>query len=208
MVLLLICIVLNTFIGVVFKLFNKFQINVLAAIVVNYFTCVITGSIIEGNWLIKPSIIEEKWFYYALSLGVIFIITFNLVAWTIKEYGIMIATIFQKMSLLFPTMIAIFIYQETNSFVKSLGIVMAMTAIILISFPSGKRKFNWVLFWVPLGTWIFSGLIESSLYYVNIENIVSSANISFVTSIFFFAGFFGLLMLILQLSLPRILVLQ
>ena len=49
MIWLLLSILLNTYIGIVFKVFHRFGISNLQGIVANYFICVITGSIFLGH---------------------------------------------------------------------------------------------------------------------------------------------------------------
>ena len=151
----------------------------------------------------RPSMVSIRSFF----LGGVFVIGFNLVAFTIKEYGIMIATIFQKMSLIVPALMGILIYLETNSLIKSLGIVLSVLAIILISFPSSRKSIPLKMIWLPIGTWIMSGIIEGTLLYVDSEGIADNADIGFVSSIFFCAGSFGLVGLIF-LSLRRKLIIN
>jgi drug/metabolite transporter (DMT)-like permease len=194
--LLALCILINTLIGVIFKYFGKWEVNVLIAIIVNYFTCVITGSMVYGKFVIGPEILQAPWLPYAIFLGFVFVTIFNLVALTVRSYGIMIATIFQKMSLLFPAVVGILVYHETNSILKTAGIAMAAASIVMMAYPQKTERFTWKMLWLPLGTWIGSGVIEVTLLYVEVERLAVSADIRFVSSIFFFAGCFGLIFFI------------
>ena len=170
----------------------------LIAIIINYFTCVITGSIVYGKSTVSTDIIHEPWFPYAVFLGFVFVSIFTLVALTVRSFGIMIATIFQKMSLIFPAIMGIMIYAESNTAFKIAGILLSILSIILISFPSGKSKWNKTMIWLPLATWLGSGIIEVTLFYVNVEGLAPSADIRFVSSIFLFAGLFGTLLFIIS----------
>ncbi len=191
MILLILCIAINAFLGVIFKLYAKYQVNALPAIIINYFTCVFTGSIIYGKPILSSEVFTEKWFAYAVVLGICFISIFNLVALTVKEFGIMIASIFQKMSLIAPVIVGIMIYGESHSWLKSLGIFLSLLSIVFISYPSSGNKLNLRLLWIPLITWLGSCLIEMILYYVGVENIVAAADIRFVGCSFLSAGIFG-----------------
>ena len=119
---LIACIILNAFIGVIFKLFHKYDIDNLQAIVVNYFVCVITATFVNGGSPIPSDINQQPWFYYAFGLGFIFIIVFNLMALTVQNFGVVVATIFQKMSLIAPTLIAIIFYNETYKILCLCGV--------------------------------------------------------------------------------------
>jgi hypothetical protein len=77
---LIACIILNAFIGVIFKLFHRYNIDNLQAIVINYFVCVATAMAVKGGSPIPSDLSAQPWFYYALGLGFIFIIVFNLMA--------------------------------------------------------------------------------------------------------------------------------
>ena len=197
MLVLTACILINTLIGIIFKYFGKWEVNILVAIVINYFICVITGSLVNGSLTVNSEIIDKAWFGYAIFLGFVFVSIFNFFAWTVKIYGVMIATIFQKMSLLFPAIIGIAIYNESGSNFKITGIIMAILAIMMISFPGKGSKLTLALFWLPIITWLGSGVIEVTLFYVDIEQIALSADIGFVSSIFFFAGIFGMMFLMI-----------
>ncbi|NNF33699.1 MAG: hypothetical protein HKN68_06305, partial [Saprospiraceae bacterium] len=166
--------------------------------IINYFTCVITGSIVYGKSTVTTDIINEPWFPYAVFLGFVFVSIFTLVALTVRSFGIMIATIFQKMSLIFPAIMGILIYAESSTSFKITGILLSILSIVLISFPSRKSNWNKALLWLPLATWLGSGIIEITLFYVNVEGLAPSADIRFVSSIFLFAGCFGILLFLIS----------
>ena len=128
------CIILNAFIGVIFKLFHRYNIDNLQAIVVNYFVCVATAMAVKGGSPIPSDLSTQPWFYYALGLGFIFIIVFNLMALTVQHFGVVVATIFQKMSLIAPTLLAILVYGEHAGIAKWVGILCSVLAIILLSY--------------------------------------------------------------------------
>ncbi len=195
MEILILCIVINSLIGIIFKLFGKYEVEVLPAIVVNYFTCVICGCIYAGEWMWGTGTYAEPWFPYAAFLGIVFVSIFTVVAKTVQVYGIMVATIFQKMSLLAPSIIGILYYSESSSIGRIAGIILALVSIVLISFPKDRKSFSWAFFYLPMLTWIGSCVIEAVLYYVNVEGISGDQNVDFVTTIFFMAGIFGSLYL-------------
>jgi len=203
MLILIACIILNALIGVIFKLFNKYKIDNLQAIVVNYFVCVITASVVIGGNPIPIDLTTQPWFWYALGLGSIFIIIFNLMALTVQNFGVVIATIFQKMSLLAPTLIAILIYGETSNMIKWVGIASSVAAIFLLSYQKKEKDVNethhsqfiWML---PIATFLGSCLIDSALYLVEKQNLAENGDIGFVASLFLSAALNGLIILTIQ----------
>ncbi|MBK8625617.1 MAG: DMT family transporter [Saprospiraceae bacterium] len=196
------CIVLNAFIGVIFKLFDKYKIDNLQAIVINYFVCVATAAAVNGGSPIPHDLTTQPWFYYAFGLGFIFIIVFNLMALTVQNFGVVVATIFQKMSLIAPTMIAIIVYSEPAGIVKWFGILCSILSIILLSYQKSEKtdqKDTSALLWLfPILTFIGSCLIDSALYLIEKQNLAQNGDIGFVASLFLFAGVNGLLILIFQ----------
>lgn len=198
---LLTCIILNAFIGVIFKFYQKFEIDNLQAIIINYLTCVITASVVLGEWAIPSNLFEQKWIWIAIGLGVTFILVFNLMALTVQKFGVVVATIFQKMSLIAPTIIAIIFYHELSPFTKILGICCAIISIVLLSYQKREKdvtikdKWLWLL---PFSTFIGSCVIDTSLFLVEIEKYAPNGDIGFVATLFLFAGISGLVLLFIK----------
>lgn len=185
-------------------LFAKYKIRVLQAIVLNYFICILTASVMIGSPAVTLDVIEKPWSIAALLIGFCFIITFNLFARTVQKFGVIAASIFQKMSLIAPTLAAILYFGESYEIMKIIGIILAIASIFVISL-SDKTKSkptqtdsapkSSILLWAfPIGTFIGSCIIDWGLFYVNATELVSSIDIDFVASIFFFAGCIGVFM--------------
>ena len=205
LIILILCILINSLIGVVFKLYNKYDIHILYAIVINYAVCVITGSIFFGRFPISIESTNYKWFPIAVGLGFVFVLVFNLYAHTVKHFGIVISTIFQKMSMIAPALIAILYYAEQLTFPKGLGILLGIFAIAFLSMQKKSKQdievFDIPLhYWLlPLGTLIGSCLIDSSLFLLEAEQIAPSGDISFVIHLFFFAFLAGLILVAIDI---------
>ena len=206
-IILISCIVINSFIGVVFKLFARYGVNTFYAIMVNYIACVITGSIVMGEMPISVESVHERWFSTAVGLGFLFVIIFNIYATTIKYFGIVVSTIFQKMSMLAPAIIAILFYGETLNTFKAVGILLGILSIFFLSYQkndtkekTSEIKTNVKKYWfLPFAVFLGSCIIDSSLFLMEAENIAPSGDISFVIHLFFFAFVAGLFLLVIQL---------
>jgi len=195
---------LNALISVVFKLFQKYKIENLQAIVVNYFVCVATAAVVKGGNPIPSDVQLTPWFVYAILLGILFVAAFNIMALTVQNFGVMIATIFQKMSLIAPTLIAIIWYGETASPMKWLGILAALVSIILISYQkkykqelnpdkaSNVKNWIWIL---PILTFLGACIIDSSLFLIEQNKLAAPGDVGFLASLFLSAGLNGLLIL-------------
>ena len=144
--------------------------------------------------------VNQKWFPYALLLSLLFIIFFNVGAFSIQKIGLIITGIFQKLSLVFPVITGILFFGEINNVFKSIAIILSILAIILINLPdksetneiSVLRKYWYLPFLVLIG----NGLIEITLFYVEANNLVVGTSLDFVTSLFCLAGIWGLIFMI------------
>lgn len=205
---LFLCIVLNAFIGVIFKMFQLHGINNFQAIVVNYFVCVIMASLFAGGNPFPSDIVSEPWLYYSIGLGLLFIVVFNIMAITVQNFGVIIATIFQKMSMIAPAIVAIVIYSEKGGFLKWLGIFAAILAIFMLSYEKSDKnqglKKTRILWFFPLATFAGSCVIDTSLFLVEQHRLTQPGDLSFIAILFFMAGAVGLTYLTIQLSRKKI----
>lgn len=201
MLLLLICILFNSYISIVFKLFELFKVRNLQAIVLNYFVCGLTASVVIGAPAVTPAVLDKKWFWASVFIGFVFITTFIVFAITVQKFGVVIGSIFQKMSLIAPTILAISVYNESAGWIKIVGILLAISAIFVISFNKSSKpkestpvpKWMWIF---PVATLFGSFFVDGGLFYVNETGLANSLDIDFVATLFFFAGCFGILFLV------------
>ena len=105
---------------IIFKYFEIFKVNNLQAIIVNYITAgvlalVADGSVLTNNFSIT-NLFQPTFIYYALIIGILFIITFNLIAFGTQKIGIAITTVSNKMSMIIPVLIGLFVFKEDKNF--------------------------------------------------------------------------------------------
>ena len=196
--LLLLCVLVNTLIAVAFKSFVQYEVDTYQAIVVNYLTCVVIGSLVAIELPFGTDALQSSWFWYAVLLGCLFITGFNVAAFTIRYFGMTVTTVVQKMSLICSVAFAILLYAESAGFIKLAGVVLAMAAVILINFKPAiyntTRKNTAIYFLLPAATFLFSGVVEIILYYVKAEGL-SNDDLSFTTHCFAVAFLIGMAVL-------------
>lgn len=100
MIYLLLSVLFSSAIFVVFKLFDKFNINTLQAIVVNYFTAFCVGIFSYQENINFTSIPNKPWYIGAIILSCLFISVFNLMALTSQKNGVSVALLQEKCQLL------------------------------------------------------------------------------------------------------------
>jgi drug/metabolite transporter (DMT)-like permease len=173
---LILSIFCSTLIALVFKSFDKFkEIKLFPAIVVNYWVCAILGTIILGASPITEKTISAPWFSGAVMLGMFFIGTFYIIGLTISIFGVAISAVTQRMSLIIPVIFALSYYGEYKdfSFVKGIGILLAMLAVVLTNIKTKEQKIlkkeqkrNWFVWALPIILFLFSGFVEVVLQYL------------------------------------------
>ena len=191
MIYLLLSILSSTAIFVVFKLLKSYNINTLQAIVVNYFTACIIGSLLYKGDIKPAEIIQTNWFIAAIVLGFLFISIFNVMALTAQKNGLSVASVASKMSVIIPVVFGILVFKESVGFQKITGILLALVAVYLTSL---KQKDNAVLtqsIYLPLILFFGSGIIDTSInYFAPDDNIPL-----FSATIFAMAAVIGVLLL-------------
>lgn len=192
MIYLLLSILASTFIFIIFKLFDRFKINTLQAIVFNYVTACFCGFITSKNQLNVDDIVQSQWFFGAVALGFLFIAIFNVMAITSQRNGLSVASVATKMSVIIPVIFGIYMYQESTGFQKMLGILLALFAVYFVSVKKHATfhfKSN-LLF--PIILFLGSGIIDTSIKFIESTYIKDVGIPLFSATIFFFAACFGI----------------
>ena len=178
-----------------FKYFDKIGVNNLTAITFNYFTA---GILALFSYRVENSIIELKsninlnLLICSLIVGVLFIMTFNLYAFTAQKIGITLSTIANKMSMIIPILIGLILFKEEVTLIKVIGIFLAIGAIIFSSKEDKKsQKLSQVNMLILSLLFIGQGLADGILNWAQ-KNILNSENMNlFFTLTFLSAGLAG-----------------
>lgn len=165
MLYLLLTIALNAYLFVAFKIFERFNIDTLQAIVVNYWVCVITGSIFLGHFPVQVSSFQQPWLPWAALMGTSFISIFNLIAYCTRVDGITTATIANKLSMVIPVAFALWLYADHMSVTKGVGIALAFPAVYLSTRVKQDGHKGQNLFW-PALLFFSSGLLDTLVNFV------------------------------------------
>ena len=188
-------IILSSWLTLSFKVVEKFGLNNLQVIVFNYITCVITGSMVNGSFPVNRFTLSEKWFPWALVMGTIFVLLFNLVAATAQKLGVAVASVAYKLSLVIPFVFSVYLYNEENTALKTIGIIAALVAVVLTcykpstgSFRDSSRLLLWLL---PAILFIGSGLLDTMIKYVEQSFLDGANNDYYLVTAFLVAAIVG-----------------
>lgn len=199
MIFLLLSILSSSVIFVVFKLYNRFGINTLQAIIFNYFFAFSAGFLVNAQPLDLQRIPSEAWFPGTIILGFMFIAVFYLAALTTQRSGLSVVSVATKMSVAIPVLFGIFLYNESTGWLKISGIVLALIAVYLTSIKKKEgitiRKRNLVF---PLLVFFGSGIIDTTIKFLETSYVSETDVALFTSTIFGIAGCIGISILIFQ----------
>ncbi|MBU2940636.1 EamA family transporter [Lacinutrix sp. C3R15] len=198
MIYLLLSIIASTCIFIIFKLLGKYKINTLQAIVINYFTACLTGVLSYNENINISSIIHEDWFYGAVGLGFLFISIFNVMALTAQRNGVTTASVASKMSVVIPIIFGIYAYQESLGWQKTIGIILALAAVYLTSLKTKTSSFNYKNLSLPVLLFLGSGVIDTSIKFIETSYVSKNGIPIFSATIFCIAGLIGVIILTMQ----------
>ena len=198
MIYLLLSITASTLIFIIFKLLDKFNINTLQAIVVNYFAACLFGIWSYSEPLDISEIADSKWVFGALGLGILFIAIFNVMALTAQRNGLSVASVASKMSVIIPVVFGIYVYNEGVGAQKIIGIILALIAVYLTSVKSKTTSNVTKGLWLPIVLFFGSGVIDTSIKYIETTYISENGIPIFSATIFAFAFIIGSSVLIFK----------
>ena len=198
---LLATILTNTILFALFKLFPRYKIDNLQAIVANYFTCVIVGSFLLGRFPVSMESINKPWFGWAILMGIMFFSLFNLIAYRTREDGMTTTTIANKLSLIIPVMFSSYLYADVIGVGKIAGILLAFPAIYFTAHANdnGARNKSHIF---PAILFVGSGLLDTLVKYVEYNFLATATDLAdYVVHVFFTAGIVGAVVVaVLQLK--------
>jgi drug/metabolite transporter (DMT)-like permease len=195
---LILSILASTAIFVVFKLFERFKINTLQAIVINYIIACCCGLLSYEGTINISETSSSKWFLGAILLGFLFISVFNLMALTAQRHGLSVASVAGKMSVMIPVVFGIHVYAESISVQKIFGIVLALIAVYLTAIKAKSSINIRQSLWLPFLLFLGSGVIDTSIKYLETTYVPENGIPIFSATIFGCAAIIGILILIIM----------
>ncbi len=195
---LVLAILFSSILFIVLKSFSRFTVNTLHAIVINYIVAFSVGIINLAQPVPFRETIQKPWFFGCFYLGVLFIAIFFIIGKTSQKNGVSVASVASKMSLVIPILFGIFYFKEEISYIKVIGICIALIAVYFTT-KKNKNSIDVSNFFYPLMLFLGSGIIDTSMNFFQ-EKWVSTEEIGLFSSIIFLIAFFiGLLIISYQI---------
>ncbi len=181
----------SSLIFVIFKLFTTYKVDTLFAIIFNYITACSVGLLVFGQSISLAALPGKSWFFPAIALGILFIVVFNLMARTSQELGVSVASVATKMSLAIPVLIGVWLYNETLSALKIVGIILALLAVYYASVKPGSNFRSKGLL-LPALVFFGSGIIDVCIKYIQDGLVTEEEFPIFSSAVFAAAALTGL----------------
>jgi drug/metabolite transporter (DMT)-like permease len=191
---LLLSILFNTILYIIFKVFKKYDINVLQALIVNYFVAFLLAFYYSDTSYSLLKIPNQKWYFATLILGFLFIALFDLIAKTTQYLGVSVAAISGKMSMVIPVLFGILVYNEPTNILKVSAIILALIAVYLTSLTE-EKELNLKLIYYPIILFFGSGILDTLLKYFEKKFVADNEVSIFIGTIFFNAMIIGIVFL-------------
>ncbi len=179
---------------IIFKLFARYKVDNLQALIVNYFTAAVMGILFSESSISIEGILKAPWLYHGIAIGALFIVVFNFYAFGTQKVGISVTTVANKMSLIIPVGAALVLYPDDKITIsKIIGFILAIIGIYLSSTKKGKLNFNKKYLWLILAVFIGQGIADA--IFNDASQLVRGDSMPFFIALFVIAGISGILIL-------------
>ena len=203
MVYLILAILFSTGVFVAMRLFERFNLDNHQALMWNYVFAAGTGFLMCKQFDTLPQLVAEPWFGLSIVTGFWFIFTYVLMTASTQRSGVTVTSLSSKLSVVLPTLAGVVLFSEKLNFVATMGIVLALVALVLV--VGGKEqsnktnKINWLL---PV--LIFFGTGTGDILMKLNEQKNTAHDMSFMIAfIYFIALLFGILIVAYDLIRRR-----
>jgi drug/metabolite transporter (DMT)-like permease len=201
-------VLLSSYLTLSFKVIERLKISSFQAVVFNYLTCAILGSIISSSFIFKDSL-NKPWFTWAILVGFTFVTLLNIIAITAQKISVAVASVANKLSLVIPFIFSIFLYNEKATILKIAGVVLALAGVLLTSLPGKNKKASSassispvLKFILPAVLFIGSGLLDTMMKYVQTKYLKGDEN-EYSATLFSTAAIIALIILPFYLKIKR-----
>lgn len=203
MLYLISAILFSTGVFVAMRLFERFRLDNHQALMWNYVFAAGTGFLMCKQFDTPAQLVGEPWFGLSIVTGFWFIFTYLLMTASTQRSGVTVTSLSSKLSVVLPTLAGVILFHEKLNLVATLGIVLALVALLLVVGGKGKTgktsKTNWLL---PM--LIFFGTGTGDILMKLTEQRNNADDMGFMIAfIYFIAMLFGLALVCFDLVKGR-----
>ena len=199
-------VVFSTAMIAVFKEVERFKLDTLQVIAINYLTCVVIGALVSPSFYRAVIVEHPASLPVGILLGGLFMLNFIIIGATVPKLGMSFTAMLSKMSLVIPVTFSAIYYKDPFTWLSALGVLVALIAIVLINIrkKSSARSTAVSIGMVILLSavlFIVSGITDSTFKFYSNEfgKVVDEYNFS----IFVFGAAFGISAILIITKLVR-----
>jgi drug/metabolite transporter (DMT)-like permease len=182
---------------IIFKIFIKYKIRNLQAIVVNYLGAVVVGILLSEQKIELDIVTQKSWLGLSFVIGGLFLLNFYLLALAAQKISLSIATLANKISLVIPVIPAFVFFNEEVTIARVIGVLFVFVSIYLITFTNGKLNIDKKHIHLPILIFLVTGLVDTLLNYTQATQFTDTNEMGvFITVTFVFSFLFGLVFLV------------
>ena len=203
MIYLILAILFSTGVFVAMRLFERFGLDNHQALMWNYVFASATGFIVCDKFDTLPELVAEPWFGLSILTGFWFIFTYLLMTASTQRSGVTVTSLSSKLSVVLPTLAGVVLFSETLNLVATMGIVLALVALVLVV---GGKKNNvktkgngWMVTLLPVFIFFGTGTGDILMKITEQQNAVG--NLGFMIAfIYFVALIFGIIIVVWDIA--------
>jgi drug/metabolite transporter (DMT)-like permease len=194
---LLAAILTSSAIVITFKVFERWRIDTIIAITVNYLVASLLGFWLCSSVSSPLAAPGQDWFPVALLTGIMLILTFFLYASSAQKVGVAITSVSGKMSVVIPVLLGFIWFREAATWNKIAGIVVALLAFWLTFRKDRTLPVEKKYFFLPVLLLLGNGILDSLLKMAE-GRYIKGDFIFFLSTAFFVSLIIGMTLLIIQ----------
>ncbi len=198
MLYLIFAILTSTAIFVIFKLFLRYRIDLVQAIAVNYIAAAALGFYIDRDNYHFNTLLQQEWMPFAIIIGILFIFTFQLFAFSSQTAGVAITAVSSKVSVVIPVLVGVLIYaNETLSIFRVIGLVLAIVSFLLVFQNNNNMKINPRFMLLPITLFLANGFNDTIMTYSQ-RNHAGESTIVFISCVFLTSMIIGIIWVLIR----------
>ena len=175
MITFILCLIVAITILVVFRLFERYGIDNLQAILFSYLVSA-TAAFLISDWEISiTETPQQDWFIYTFIIGASFFIGFNIFALSTQKVGMALTSVAANISVVIPVGLALLLYNEELNIWQIVGLTLAIAAIFLVFKPANKSRSLSSSLIFPLALFFINGINNSLMKHVEHLNAMDSS---------------------------------
>lgn len=141
MIYLILAILSSACVSIFMRISEKYCKSRYAILLMNYIACVAAGLICMGAGVRKiggSGTLTAAGF--GIVTGLLYLASFVLLQWNVRKNGVILSSTFMKLGVIVPTLTAVFWFGEEPKVAQIVGIVLAVSAILLINMEKNGEK--------------------------------------------------------------------